>query len=462
MPIDTDSPESEGWWLQRLSRKLTDKQKRLKLLDDYYRGDPPLPQVADGVKSAYQAFQKKARTNYARLIVEAVRQRMSVTAIVTGAESSDENGDLEARRIWVDNGLHVESAEVHRSMLRMGDGYVIVGMDEATKRPVITSEDPRQVVTEHDPARQRNVRAALKMFHDPITKRDLAYLFLPGRLRVAQRPVTRRPGAPINMSFSPRAWEWDEDLSGTWDPKILPVTRFRNENGTGEFEPHLDHLDRINHMLLQRMVIATIQAFRQRALKGDLPDTDEDGKEIDYDSLFVADPGALWQLPAGVELWESGQVDLGPILTSVRDDVKDLAAVTFTPLNIFDPAAANNTAEGAALTREGLVFKAEDRITRSKDGWAQVMSHAFAFLGDTQRADLAQLEVKFASPDRASLAERYDAAVKAKASGVPYQTIWSDVLQFTPDKVRQMTSERAAQMLLDDAFAANVAQGQPL
>jgi hypothetical protein len=82
-----------------------------------------------------------------------------------------------------------------------------------------------------------------------------------------------------------------------------------NRNGVGEFEPHLDVLDRINHMILQRMVIATMQAFRQRAIKGDtedMPDKDpETGEEIDYDDIFAADPGALWRLPKVRDMWES-------------------------------------------------------------------------------------------------------------------------------------------------------------
>jgi hypothetical protein len=57
-----------------------------------------------------------------------------------------------------------------------------------------------------------------------------------------------------------------------------------------------------------------------------------------------------------------GQVDLGPVRQAIRDDVQDLAAVTRTPLFYLTPDAANGSAEGASLAREGLVFKTEDRI----------------------------------------------------------------------------------------------------
>ena len=60
----------------------------------------------------------------------------------------------------------------------MGDGYMMVGgVDPAIGAPVITGEDPRQVVTIHDPVRQRRVRAGLKLFHDDDADVDLAYLY---------------------------------------------------------------------------------------------------------------------------------------------------------------------------------------------------------------------------------------------------------------------------------------------
>jgi hypothetical protein len=216
---------------------------------------------------------------------------------------------------------------------------------------------------------------------------------------------------------------------------------------------HLDHLDRINHMLLQRMVIATMQAFRQRAVRGNLPELDDAGNPIDYNDLFVADPGAMWQLPEGVEIWESGQVDLGPILQSVKDDVQQLAAVTFTPQHYLIPEASRSSgsAEGAQLSREGLVFKTEDRIARASIGWKQVMSLAFRLLGDDARADLNALEPIWAPAERLTLSERADAAIKA--TDVPWRAKMAELWGFDPEQIDRMEADRGA-----DLFAAMAAQ----
>ena len=47
------------------------------------------------------------------------------------------------------------------------------------------------------------------------------------------------------------------------------------------------------------------------------------------DQIFTTDPGAVWNIPETVEIWESGAVDTGPLVNSYRDDVKDLFAFRF-------------------------------------------------------------------------------------------------------------------------------------
>lgn len=465
MAIDTTVPQSPGWWVARLAIKLNDRRKRIDLLARYFQGDPPLPSGAENQKSAYQAFQRKARTNFAELIVAALRERCVIGGFRTSADG-DENGDEEAWALWRTAGAPVELADVIETMFALGDAYVIVGRDDDTGELIVTGEDPRQVVTEHDPRQQRKVLAALKLFHDDVEQADFVYLYLPGRVYVARREMKRAPTFGQRTRFNPQSWDWDSARGGAAGQPLpsedaMPVVRFRNKRGVGEFETHLDVLDRINHMLLQRMVIATMQAFRQRAIKGDLPDRDEHGELIDYDELLAADPGALWRLPEAVELWESGQVDLTPILTSVKDDVLHLAAVTRTPLHMFTPdAAAQGSAEGASLQREGLVFKAEDRIERISVAAAQVLALMFAFSGDTGKAVVSDIEVIWRPAERFSLAERTQAAVAAQSAGVPWRTRMSSIMQFSPAEVARMETERADDQVLATAQANIIAKAQ--
>lgn len=446
--IDTLTPSSPGWWMLRLARDLESRQDRLRRLKRYHAGDPPLPEGARNAKRAYQAFQRQARLNLAELIAEVTRERLRVRAFRTAA-AGDENGDAVAWGLWRANDMPVVSGDVHRNMVALGDAYVIVGQDEL-EQPLITGEDPFQVVTAHDPARRSRVVAALKRFHDPVTERDQVYLFLPGRRFVAYK--SHAATSAHVARFSPNTYSWDPERGGAAGEElpfdVVPVVRFKNnEDSVGEFEPHLDVLDRINAMILNRMTIATMQAFRQRAIKIDddqLDLTDDQGQPVSLDDVLVADPGAVWKLPASAELWESGQVDLTPVLGSVKDDIQHLAAVTRTPLSTVSPDSVNQSAEGAALSREGLVFKTEDKQDRAGSSWALVQSLTLRAAGHEDRADVTQLTVEWAPAERFSLAEKYDAAVKAKAAGVPWRTIMTEILQFSPEQVARMAQDRVA------------------
>jgi hypothetical protein len=444
VPINVDTRLSPGWWFARLAKDQTRRIERLDTLWDRFEGRPPLPEVDATVdvkrRRVWEAFQRKARTNYAELIVEATRERMTPVGFRTGADD-DENGDRRARDIWVANELPVECADVHEMMLVMGEAYTIVGPPDTDGIPVITAEDPRQCITAHDPARPSRVRAGLKWYYDAEAGQDVAYVYLPGQVHVARREAGRSSALGKSFRLSPQAWDWDDDSPRQLPADLMPVVRFRNRRGEGEFEPHTDHLDRINHMLLQRLVIATLQAFRQRAVKGVPVKDPKTGQPIDYTDIFTSDPGALWLLPATAELWESGQVDLSPLLTGVRDDVRDLAGVTRTPLTYLAPDAANSSAEGASLQREGAVYKAEDRVTRASPSWARTMSLAFRFSGDAQRADLRAIETLWRPVERFSLAERFDALSKGKGM-VPWRSLMTDVLQYAPDQVARMEAER--------------------
>lgn len=449
MPIDTDTAGFPGWWLKRLIDRLEEQRARYELLDSYYRGDAAMPVHADKqVRQAYRRLMAIARTNFAELVVEAPRERMQPTGFRTGAQG-DELGDAEAWRIWQANALDADSALVHRASLSMSMGYVMVGpVDPELEAPLITPEDPREVITASVPGRRRKVAAALKVFNDDLMGRQRAHLFLPGFVAKASRRLDEHQ--TVNMV----GFEWDGDVeqypAGLRD--VVPVVPFPNRadlsgHPMGEFEPHLSILDRINYTLLNRLEIATMQAFRQRGIKG-VPDTDAQGDKIDYDDIFAADPGALWLLPATAEIWESQQVDLGPLRQAIRDDVQDLAAVTRTPLFYLTPDASNGSAEGASLAREGLVFKTGDRIVQASESWEQVMSLAFRFAGDAERASRRDMEVLWAPPERFSLAERADAASKAMAGGMPWRTVMSAVWQMSPQEIDRMEAERATDALL--------------
>lgn len=474
---DVDVPQSDGWWFRRLTRAMNARPVALPatlrdsrraqfgrrdwmdLLWSYYVGESPLPRVSQSHAQATREFLRMARANYGLLAVDGLLDRVSLLGVRSGADG-DSDGDDVVRRVMAANGSWMTDTLSYA--FSMGTGFTIVGPGDDPKTPLATAEDPRQVIVAPDPVRPAVARAALKLYRDDDLGEEIAHVYLPAgkdpvtgdRLNDRIRVAVRSRGLS-GSGFVPSSWEWDEDRSGDLQVQGLgvPVVPFTNRLGMGEYEPHLDLLDRINNMIADRLWTAKYQVFRQMAIKGDLPDKDEDGNVINYDEVFEADPGSLWRLPDGVDLWQSMVTDINPILASVRDDVKEFAAVTRTPLFMFTPDAAAGSAEGASLMREGHVFKAEDRMGRMTPSALRVARLMLAYAGEADRAK-SELQAMWAPAERYSLEQRGAASVQAQTSGVPQESIWSDIWQFPPTTVARMKGQRGANLLYAQPPAA--------
>ena len=434
---------------QGLLKALARKQSHYNLLERYYDGDAPLPESADGQSRAYRRFQRKARLNLAQLSVAAVRERMVIGGFRTGAED-DENGDREARRLWKASNLDYGAADLHSYLLRFGTAYALVGYPEGSEFPIVTVEDPRQVYGYTSPTEPFKVIQAIKVFKED--DQNYLYCYHADVIEVFVKPGDQN-------IFDVDGYQLLDEMVNPLGE--TPVVKFANADEKGEYEPYLDIIDRVNHMILQRLVIATTQAFRQRVLKGDFPTHDADGNEIDYNGIFESSAGSLWVIPEGADVDELGQAEIMGILNAVRADIQDFAAVTRTPMHYFSPEGANGSAEGAQLAREGLVFKTEDRITRVSPGWSRVMSLLFRWVGDDVRASLLDLEPLWKPAERYSMAERADA--NSKFQDIPFRSRMQLIGQFSPAEIDEMEVQRAGETLLTEALlgAPTEAPAQP-
>jgi Phage portal protein, SPP1 Gp6-like len=432
------SPEE---WLDRLAKAMDDRAPRLRNLRRYIDGDAPLPEGAEGCRNAYKDFQQKSRTNFGELIVDATAERLIPSGFTLGGEVED---DDQLRVIWNRNRMQIGIADVVRNMLALSVGYTIVGQRPDGKAR-ITCERPEQVITEQDAQFPDDVRAALKVYRDHVGGYDMAYLHLPGEVFTYYRPLVDLFGHPQPLVRIQGGWsQAGVESTGL---SFVPVVPFLNRGGMGEFESHIDVLDRINWNILQRLVITAIQAYRQRGIEeGDdeLPEEDEDGNKIDYGEMFKPGPGSLWRLPKGAKLWESTQTDFTAILNANKDDIGHLAAVTRTPLPTLIPSGQNQSAEGAAFAKEGLIFKSTDRMERAKAALARTMGAALA-IENGQSTVVDDVESLWFPVERQSLTERADAA--SKALDLPWRSRMLKIWQFSAVEVDAMETERAADML---------------
>lgn len=471
---DVDTPGSDGWWLAKLynernaygprlprerdPRRMTHmrRSKRLDTLWDYRLGRVSLPGWSRQHEDDVCEFLGYSRTAYAGLVVEAMLDRIGLVGLRTVADQ-DADGDDTFRRVLLERGPWLKDALDF--MLSMSLGWVMV-TQSADGHAIVTAEDPRDITAAFDPIDPLSVSAALKVYRDDAAREHVAHLYLadddsgPARVRVARR----RSGGTLGAGFGASPWSWDDDASGPLPEPMrefgVPLVPLRNRLDVGEFEPHLDLIDRITDNIANRLWIAKVQAYKQRALVPDanapeLPDKDpETGEKVDLDSLFESAPDAMWELPPGYKLWESAPLDMTPILLGIRDDVKELSAATRTPLSMFTPDAATGSAEGASLMREGITYKAEDRIARIAPAVSKIGRMILAAEG---RDAAGEVQPMWAPVERLSMSQRAEAVRAAKESGMPFELILTEVWQMDP-----ATAKRAMDKRFDDALMSAV------
>lgn len=399
----------------------------------YSVGDADLPEMGNNLRASWAAFQKKSRSNFGGLLCQSLAGRMLPLGVRVG--TSDEASAL-ARRLWRDNRLDLVFQDAIWNMLATSVGYVLTALDESGDA-VVTSEAPEQMITLPDPVQPWRSRAAAKVWRDNLQGRDFAAVWTPGEHQVFTR------GHDDVMALS-------RVVGGKWEPwgdampymGGVPVQVL--DSGLAEFEEHTDVIDRINLGKLNRLVITAMQAFKQRAVKGDLPSEDEDGNAIDWGKVFEPAPGALWELPDGIDIWESQQTDLRPLLEAEKADARDFAAVTQAPISIFIPDGQNQSAEGASSAKEGEIAKATRRISVARPALEGAILDALRVVG----ADPGEtIEVQFAPPAYVSYQEKASAASLASGAGMSRRWIARNIWGMSPDEISELETDVAIEQL---------------
>lgn len=438
-------------WLPILTKKMDADRPRIDRLRAYVTGNAPLPELSSSTRESWKNFQKRARTALAQLIVSAMSDRMNpigallTLGLVTQAQGEEylKQAQRYMRDAWTEKRLGVILADAIWDSLAVSISYLMVARDE-DGQPVMTAEKPEFMYADPDPLKPWIARAGIKIWRGD-DGNDYAFVWVPGARQKYQRPSKTRNGRIMVKATG----GWEKVGEPTESPQQIPIFILANRENKGEFEDHTDVIDRIHLGNLWRLVITAYQAFKQRAIEGDLEEVDENGNPIDWGQILAAAPGALWQMPAGAKVWESGNTDITPLLSAVKDDTRELCAATSTPVPTMLPDGANQTVDGSLAAREGLLFKIADRLPRMSPTMGAALK-AFLIIGMPEF--VGNVQVEFAKPHMATQSEKAQAAVTAKAADVPWRTRMRDFMGYSHEEIDAMELERAAEMLQLDAL----------
>jgi hypothetical protein len=446
-------------WLARLGPKLIDRQDLVAYWRRYYEGDQDLPAGPNQHAEAYRRFQRLARTNLCFLCAES---RVHRTQVI-GFRDAERQDDA-VWRLWQSAKLDARQFGIWRKAYSRSAAYVIVGVDPRNaSRPRVTIEGPENVIVETDPADRSRRLAALRMWHDPIVKRWMATLYLPG---VRHHWISRqesKDAAATRLKFSADAWT-ERAEPGRSLPDV-PVVPFLNgdegEDPQAAFARGIDVQNRLNLTLLNRLTAERYAAFRQRWITNYEPEID------DATGLAIAPfkPGVdqTWTMPPPEpgqpesKFGDFQQTDTSQMLRGTEADMRAFAAVTITPVYYLPGDLINIGADSIAALDAGHVADVKQSMAVWGEGLEEVLQ-LMAGVAGLER-DLSQSEVVWARPENFQPAVVADYASKLKAAGFPL-TMLAEEIGWTPQRVSQLRAEQAADAFLTAARAPQQAPSQ--
>lgn len=441
---EQDTTRSPDWWLLRLGRRLRDRRKVLRLYRAYYRGDHPLPQAPDGAITAFRQFQQKARTNFCRTIPRATASR----SIALGITDAKGEADSQAWGWWQRNGMDSGHRPLVRGVAGSAWSYLMVGPHPRdARRPLMTVEDPREVIVERDPA-TGEVIAGLKAWWDSIDRVCRATVYVPGHLI---RYETGTYASARELPWGTNSWTRikDEDTVldevGIGEFEFLPDT---GEDPEPDFWPGRDIQDRLNLAVFNRMSVERYSGFPTNWASGTPLEKKPDpltGLPVPVNP-FVAGPNKM--LVSEVEGAKFGQLpaaDLHGLLKAHEFDIRTMLVLTSTPAYAFPAELVNVSTDTVMALDEGHVAKCVELHVAMSEVFEQAFGWCSQIAGEAR--DFTQHEMIWANPRLVNPAVLADMGVKMRTIGFPTSMIAED-MGYSPQRIARLRTETAAEAML--------------
>lgn len=480
-PTDPGTPSpyprgSSEWWLDRLTRALVGRLVRFDRLETYYRGTQDTQRLASRAfrDSGMLTLFPHLNANHSRLIVNAAAQRLVVLGFRMPGEL---RADTTASALWKANDMEQLADVAHVETLVKGECPVLVEPNPLQPgRPLITPQDPCQVIVWTAPGDRRIRLAALKTWWDDETRRRAYTLYLTDRI---ERWQDREPGQMDlwrDRLFATTPTRWERRASPA-SPAVVPnplgevpiVVLYNDPRLTGtpegEHEPALTLIDLYNKTLMDMATTSHFAAFRQRWGTG--VEAENEGGRRDPVTGTLVEPAPA-QAEAAVDTMLTSpfpdarfgtleESDLSGYVEALKTIVANTATTTFTPYHFLlnMPSSVPPSGEAITTSEAPLVDKVLGHQRDKSAGWRRIMALGFRLASDEASA-LAMREageVIWADPERRTESQHVDALSKMVTSlGLPEEAAW-EMLPAVPDQI-----ERWRRMKVDAGTPAMTAE----
>jgi hypothetical protein len=447
---------SPDWWRARLLKRLRRRAALGAEYQEFFDGRQPLAFASDKFAEVFGRRYSRLPANFMPLVVDAERERL----VVQGFRFRNaQSGDRETWRIWQDNQLDAESQIAHEIALVKGEAYTLVAPSTTDRSPLITIEDPAEVVLETAPGNRRRRLAALKVFTDD-DGYPRCYLYLPDF--VLQWRGTQRRTDDATLSLDSITWQVVVDEDGNVAAEnplgvvpVVPLLNHPRRDGTGrsEIAPVMGSQHAINKLRFDALVASEFTAFRQRwATNIDVPVDPDTGQPIrpfrpGVDNIWIArrptpeEVAEYGDNPPEPRFGEFGASDLRPYIDMIRQEVGGMASISRTPYHYLlgEPTSVPPSGESLKSSEAPLVRKVAAQAIHFGEGWEETMRVALIAVGQGSKAR-TDGETIWADPETRNEAARTDSVIKQYQVGLLPREVALEELGYSQQQIERIKS----------------------
>lgn len=439
-------PGTPDWWLDRLYKRLRDRQPQIRLWDDWYSGRHPVPKGYEDAEPLFARLMDTVGLNMLKVVTDAALDRMQVTAFLVDGKANDDVWE-----IWQDNNFDLGSEMVRQEKMALSEACVMV--DPNKGRPVVTPEHPEQCIVEMMPGSSRKRAAALKVWLDDVTGPTplvRAFLCLPDQVQQYAAPTrvytTYTTANRSALALKP-SWEFQESQSGPNQLGEVAIVPFPNGGRmlacpVPEFAPALPIQKRINKSILDRMAMQDQGAFKALWATGlKIPRDPATGEPVEkflkaINRVFVNEnpDGKYGQLEAE---------DIKQMLEAIADDVADCAMTVPTSPDQILGKLVNVSGDGLKLAQVSEIKRVRRHIRHESEPWEDVARLMLKGAGkDVPNSE--RMTTEWRNPEYRTDTEKANAAQVAISAGMPDEIAWARYFDATPDDVKDWAAKRDA------------------
>lgn len=397
----------------------------------------------------YDNLQGIAPNNFAGLVVASLAQ----TAYVEGIRRPGVKGTLPAWATWQRNRWDSKQTSVHRCAVGMGVAYgvVVPGTDPLTgaKMSKMLARSPKTMAAFYNNDDDEWATLAIEAYPRYESTELVQNQHVGWDVTIYDAYVNHRLTCKSLGGTDKDDWTYVDFVEH--NIPVPPVARCVNRMDldgrmTGEIEPVLPLLRRIDQDVFDRLITQRFGAWQVRYISGMAKPSSSSEQvaqaiKLRQEDLLIStnEKTKFGTLPAG---------PLGPAIEATDADLRLLAAITQTPPHHLLGLSSNLQAEALAAAESGLQRKSFDFRTNAGEFHEQMARLNAMAEGDMVTANAFDLQVRWKDTESRSMTQAADALGKlAVQLKVPLEMLWEKIPGWTDTDV-----QRAKELIEDGTF----------